>query len=61
MGVGVGVGERLMKEGIYVYQHIADPRCCTAEINTLQSNYTPIKDKKDSQNSLKVVILTITV
>ena len=40
-----GIG-REVQEGGDVCIHIADTLCCTAETNaTLQSNYTPIKDK----------------
>ena len=38
-----------------IYKHIADSLCCTAETNTTsQSNYTPIKTKKNVTKLRKV-------
>ena len=41
------------KEGKYVYIHITDSFCCTAETNTtLKTNYTLIQNKKQKKNTL---------
>ena len=42
-----------VQEGGNVCKHVADSRCCIAETNaTLQSNYTPIKNKLKTEKSL---------
>ena len=47
-GGGVG-GGRETQEGGDGCLHIADSLCCTAKTNTtLESNYTPKKEKKNS-------------
>ena len=43
----MGRGGREAEEGGGVCMHMADSCCCIAETNTtLQSNYSPIKNKK---------------
>ena len=43
----MGRGGREAEEGGGICMHMADSCCCTAETNTtLQSNYSPIKNKK---------------
>ena len=44
--VGWRRGGREAQQGEDICMHIADSLCCTVEMNTtLQSNYTPIKNK----------------
>ena len=47
------MGRKSKTERIYIYSHIADSLCCTAETNTtFYSNYTPknlIKKKKENK------------
>ena len=52
--MGEGMGKRSEREVICI--RIADSLCCIAEVNTtLQSNYMPIKKRRD----VKFTILTI--
>ena len=44
-------GKEIQKRGD-ICIHIPDTLCCTAEINTLESNYAPIKINKKEKTCL---------